>query len=58
MKGTANSRGEYVFRVPTTAARYTVIASAKGLKSQQKAVSIEGEQRVDVTFTLEPESKQ
>jgi Carboxypeptidase regulatory-like domain len=58
-KLTANSdsRGEFVFRVPTAAMRYTVRVSLKGYSPRQKTVSIEGEQRVDATFTLQPESK-
>jgi hypothetical protein len=57
MKGVSDSRGEYVFRVPVEAMRYTVQASAKGFATQRKAVSIEGETTIDVTFTLTPESK-
>lgn len=53
----SDSRGEFVFRVPTAPMRYKVRAAAKGYGSQQKQVSVEGEQRVDATFTLSPESK-
>ena len=53
----SDSRGEYVFRVPTTAMHYSISVSLKGYGAQQKTVSIEGEQRVDATFTLQPESK-
>ncbi len=56
-KATADSRGEFVFRVPPTAMRYTVSASAKGVKAQQKTLTVEGEGRFDVTFMLEQESK-
>jgi len=56
-KATADSRGEFVFRVPPTAMQYTVSASAKGAKAQQKTVTVQGESRFDVTFMLEPESK-
>lgn len=56
-KGLSDSRGEIVFRVPTSAMRYTVRAVAKGFKPQEKSVSLEGEQRIDATFQLEPESK-
>lgn len=53
----SDQRGEFVFRVPTAAMRYTVSVSLRGYRSQQKMVSIEGEQRVDATLTLQPESK-
>jgi len=53
----SDQRGEFAFRVPVTAMRYTIRAVAKGYAPQQKSVSVEGEQRVDATFTLEPESK-
>ena len=56
-KDTTDRRGEVVFRVPTAAMRYTVRAGAKGFAPQEKTASIEGEQRIDVTFMLVPESK-
>ncbi len=57
MKGVTDARGEFAFRVPPLPAQYTVTVTAKGLKSQQKPVSVHGEERVDATFMLEPESK-
>jgi hypothetical protein len=53
-----DERGEFAFRVPPTAAKYKVRATAKGFKADEKTaeVSFEGE-RVDVTFLLENESK-
>jgi hypothetical protein len=57
IKQSCNMRGEFAFRVPVTAMRYQVRASAKGFAPQQKPVSIEGETRMDVTFVLAPESK-
>lgn len=57
LKGSSDSRGEFVFRVPPGPAEYKVSVSAKGLKAQEKSVSVQGEERVDVTFMLEPESK-
>ncbi|MBS1875050.1 MAG: carboxypeptidase regulatory-like domain-containing protein [Acidobacteria bacterium] len=57
LKVTGDSRGEYVFRVPTPAARYAISASGKGLKTQTKTLAVEGEGRFDVTFMLESESK-
>jgi hypothetical protein len=53
----SDSRGEFAFRVPVTAMRYTVKAGLKGFEPQQKSVDIEGEQRIDVTLILSPVSK-
>lgn len=53
----SSARGEYVFRVPVQAMKYKVRAAAKGLIPQEKSVSIEGGERIDVTFLLAPESK-
>ena len=58
LKGTTDARGEFVFHVLPGPAQYEVSVSAKGLKPQQKSVRVEGEERVDVTFMLEQESKQ
>ena len=56
-KAVSDSRGEFAFRVPTTAMRYTVTAKIKGFQPQQKSVDIEGEQRTDVTLILPAVSK-
>jgi len=56
-KATSDARGEFAFRVPVTAMRYTVEAHMKGFESQHKSVDIEGEQRMDVTLILPAVSK-
>jgi hypothetical protein len=56
-KAVSDSRGEFAFRVPVTAMRYTVRAKLKGFETQQKSVDIEGEQRSDVTLILRAVSK-
>ena len=48
----SDTRGEFAFRVPTTAMRYTVSAKAKGFEARQKSADIEGEVRIDVTLVL------
>ena len=53
----SDARGEFVFRVPAAAMRYTVSVTAKGYQAQQKPVNVQGEERVDVTFQLQAESK-
>lgn len=56
-KATSDARGEFAFRVPVNAMRYTVEAHMKGFESQRKSVDIEGEQRMDVTLILPTVSK-
>jgi len=53
----ADSRGEFAIRVPALPMRYTVIVKAPGYQTQEKSVSIAGEDRVDVFFRLEAASK-
>lgn len=50
-------RGEFSFRVPPTAATYLVKASFKGFKPDEKEAAVSGEDHLDVTLTLIPESK-
>lgn len=52
-----NSRGEFVFRLPPLSMHYTVRAAAKGYRDQEKSIDVEGEARVDVTFSLQAQSK-
>jgi Carboxypeptidase regulatory-like domain len=53
----SDARGEFVFRVPPGPMHYTVIVAAKGYQSQRKSVSVEDQERVEVTFQLDPQSK-
>jgi hypothetical protein len=50
-------RGEFVFHVPAAPVVYVVKASAKGLRSQEKEASVTGPDRIELTFTLEPETR-
>jgi hypothetical protein len=52
----SNSRGEYAFRVPVVPLRYTVSVRAKGYQPEEKPAEIQGEQRIDVYFSLKPEA--
>ena len=52
-----NARGEFVFRVPPVSMHYTVRAAAKGYRDDEKPIDVEGEARVEVTFSLHEESK-
>ncbi len=53
----SDARGEFVVRVPPGPMHYTVTVHAKGYQIQRKTVSIEDQERVEVTFQLERESK-
>jgi Carboxypeptidase regulatory-like domain len=53
----SDARGEFVFRIPPGPMSYRVRATARGYASQDKPAAVQGEERVDVTFQLEPESK-
>jgi len=53
----SDDRGEFVVRVPPGPMRYSVAVHAKGYQSQQKSVSVTDQERVEVTFQLERESK-
>jgi len=57
MQAVSDARGEFVFRVPPATMTYLVKVVAKGFHSEEKAVTIQGEERVDVTFMLHEESK-
>ena len=57
MEAVSDARGEFVFRVPPGPTHYTVTVHAKGYQSQRKTVSVQDQERVEVTFQLERESK-
>lgn len=48
-----DQRGEFAVRVPALPVRYTVVIKAPGFRVQEKAVSVSGDERVDVFFQLE-----
>ncbi len=53
----SDARGEFAFRVPPVAMKYTVSAKAAGYQEQAKEAEVAGYDRVDVFFRLEPSSK-
>ena len=57
LQAVSDSRGEFAFRLPTLNMRYLVKVSAKGYRNETKPVTVQGEDRLDVTFQLQPESK-
>lgn len=57
LEAVSDTRGEFVFHVPAGPMRYAVTAQAKGYQSQQKTVMLQDQERVEVTFQLERQSK-
>jgi hypothetical protein len=57
MTAVSDRRGEFAFRVPAEPMRYHVSVKAAGLKPDRKEVIIQGEERQDVFFKLEPASQ-
>lgn len=57
MQSVSDERGEFVFHVPPGPMHYTVKVDAKGFRSQSKSAAVEDQERVEVTFQLERESK-
>jgi hypothetical protein len=53
----SNYRGEFAFPVPAMQATYIVRASLKGFHPDEKEALISGEERIEVTLVLVPESK-
>lgn len=51
---TANSRGEFAFRVPARRARYQVTASLGGYKSETKVAEVHEDEAVPLAFSLTP----
>jgi hypothetical protein len=50
-------RGEFTFHVPAGPAQYVVSVQAKGYQRLQKTVMVQDQERVEVTFQLDPQSK-
>ncbi len=51
---TANSRGEFAFRVPARRARYRVTASLGGYKPETKVAEVHEDEAVPLAFSLAP----
>ncbi len=56
-KAVSSPRGEFLFRVPAVESHFRVSVAARGYAPQQKDVEIRGDERVDLSFLLEPKSK-
>jgi hypothetical protein len=57
METVSDARGEFIFRVPPGPMKYDIVVAAKGYLNLRKTVNVEGQERVEVTFQLERESK-
>jgi hypothetical protein len=53
----SNYRGEFAFEVPAVQTTYIVRASLRGFHPEEKEALISGEDRIEVTLVLVPESK-
>jgi Carboxypeptidase regulatory-like domain len=55
-----NGRGEFAVRVPPVPAKWRVDVKSNGYRPEQRSVTVEGEQRFDLSIVLEParESKE
>ncbi len=57
IKTVTDARGEFAVRVPAAPMRYTVSVKAPRYRLDKKEVWIQGEERVELFFRLEPESR-
>jgi carboxypeptidase family protein len=53
----SSSRGEFTFRVPAGANSYVVSATLKGFQTARQQIDIQGEEQINATLLLIPESK-
>lgn len=54
VEAVTDARGEFAVRVPVVPMSWTVHVQAKGFQPLSRTVSIDGEQRLDLSFVLEP----
>jgi hypothetical protein len=54
LEAVGNFRGEFAVRVPAVPSKWRVDVKMNGYRPDQKSVSVEGEQRFDLSFVLEP----
>lgn len=54
----SSPRGEFSFHVPAHPNTYLLTASLKGFQTVQKEVEIQGEEQINATLLLIPESKE
>jgi hypothetical protein len=54
----SSPRGEFTFRVPPGPTTYLVTATLKGFQAAQQEIEIQGEEQINATLLLVPESKE
>lgn len=52
----SDARGEFAVRLPAAAARYVVRVRAKGFAEEVQTVTVSNDERVDLSFRLQPAS--
>jgi hypothetical protein len=55
---TSSPRGEFTFRIPAGPNTYLVTAALKGFQAARQEIEIQGEEQINATLLLVPESKQ
>jgi hypothetical protein len=54
----SSPRGEFTFRIPAGPNRYLITATLKGFQTAREEIEIQGEEQINATLLLVPESKQ
>jgi len=54
----SSPRGEFAFRVPAAPQTYVVSATLKGFQTASQEIEIQGQEQINATLLLLPESKQ
>jgi hypothetical protein len=54
----SSPRGEFTFRVPATPNSYVVTATLRGFQTAREEIEIQGQEQINATLLLVPESKQ
>jgi len=54
----SSPRGEFTFRVPAGPNRYLVTATLKGFQTAREEIEIQGQEQINATLLLVPETKQ
>ena len=57
MSAVSDARGEFAFRVPAERADYLLTASAQSFETVKKPVSVQGEERIDLSIVLSSRAK-
>ena len=54
----SSPRGEFTFRVPAGPNTYLVTAALKGFQTAREEIEIQGQEQINATLLLVPESKE